>query len=155
MTTLFDALLNTARYAGITQSGRTTSQGTTFNLLIDTNRYENDDYYNNGTLFVRTGGQANKTRRITKYVQVTGTITFTPAVAAAIEIDVEYTATNASREQLSQAVNQALLEMGRCTLVNTELEVTPNQRDYDLPDGVSSVVGLRSPATRRIALSTN
>jgi hypothetical protein len=51
MSTLFDALLETAQLCGIMRSGLTTSAGTV-TTLVDTTAYETDDYFNNGTLFI-------------------------------------------------------------------------------------------------------
>lgn len=139
MSTLFDALLETAQLCGIMRSGLTTASGST-TTLIDTTAYENDDYYNNGTLFIRSGTYANTTKRITDFVQSSGTLTFTPAVTPdAVAANVYYSVTNARREALVQSINQAMLFMGEYTLLDETLTVTDNATEYTLPSGVSNV----------------
>lgn len=141
MTELYDVLIDTARFAGITYSGITTSTPSDDILesLVDTSRHEPDDYYNNGTLFIRSGENKRKTRRITKYTNASGIIMFAPQVSDAIVPGVYYSATNANREHLVQAINQALLQMGPYTEIYEELQVGPNQNEYDLPSHVRNL----------------
>ena len=138
MSTLFDALLETAQLCGIMRSGLTTAEGSV-TTLVDTTAYENDDYFNNGTLFIRSGTFTNTTKRITDYMQRSGVITFTPACTDVVPASVYYSVTNARREALTQAINQALLFMGEYTLLDETPTVTDNATEYTLPSGVSNV----------------
>lgn len=146
MTTLFDALLDTARLCGILKSGKTTSNGAV-NYLVDVNRYEADDYFNNGTVFIRSAGTGNndytgKTARVLDYTQSNGYISVAPIGSASfdiIEADVYYSITNENREALTQAINQALFDMGEYTALDDTLTVVANQQEYTLPAGVSNV----------------
>lgn len=136
MTTLFDALLGTAELVGMTRSGKTTNDGTT-TTIIDTTLMDTSDSYNGGTLFLT---DASLTRRITDYVQTSGTITFTPVVTSAqAEDDHYYTVTNTRREDIVQAVNQALRQIGSVTKINDTLVVIADTQYYTLPTGVSNV----------------
>ncbi len=141
MTTLYDALLETAMLCGVTKGGQTTAQHSTpATNLIDTNRYEPDDYFNNGLLFIRSGTYAGSTRRITDYVMTTGVITFAAtSTAISIASGIYYTATNTIRDELVQAINEALLMMGEYTEVDETLTVVDNATEYTLPTGVSNV----------------
>lgn len=136
MTTLFDALLGTAQLVGMTRSGVTTSGGN-LTTIIDTTLMDTSDSYNGGTLFLT---DASLTRRITDYVQTSGTITFTPAVAAdQDDAGSYYTVTNARREDIAQAINQALRQIGNVTKINDTLSFVEDQQEYTLPTGVSNV----------------
>ena len=139
MTTLFDALLGTAELVGMTRSGKTTSAGSA-STLVDATLMDTDDSYNGGTLFWTA---SSITRRVTDYVQSSGTITFattstaiTPAQYAA---DVYYTITNTRREDIVQAVNQALRQIGAVTKINDTLSFVEDTQEYTLPAGVSNV----------------
>ena len=146
MSTLYDALLETAQICGVTFAGKSTAAGTT-TTLIDTTRYENDSYYLNGTLFIQSGTYINTSKRITGYANTTGTITFTPACAGAVPADVYYSVSNANREALVQAINQALLFMGEYTTLDETLTVTDNATEYTLPTGVSNVKRIETYTT--------
>lgn len=138
MTTLYDALLDMARNCGITASGKTTAGGSSL-YLVDTTRFEVDDYYNNGTVWIRSGDNANVTRRITDYDQSLGRVTFTPATDETVDADVYYTVTNANRGRLVQTINQALLEMGGYPTYDETLTVVNDTTEYTLPSGVRDV----------------
>lgn len=135
MTTLFDALLGTAQLVGMTRSGTATALGTT-STLVDTTLMDTSDSYNGGTLFLTA---SSLTRRITDYAQTSGTITFTP-VATAPASGSYYTVTNMRREDIVQAINQALRQIGAVTSINDTLDVIENTQEYTLPAGVSNVV---------------
>lgn len=136
MTTLFDALLGTAQLVGMTRSGVTTSGGN-LTTIIDTTLMDTSDSYNGGTLFLTDD---SLTRRITDYAQTSGTITFTPAIAAdQDDAGSYYTVTNARREDIVQAINQALRQIGNVTKINDTLSFVEDQQEYTLPTGVSNV----------------
>jgi hypothetical protein len=141
MTTLYDALLDTARLCGILKSGQATSTGAS-NYVVDTNRYEADDYFNNGTIFIRSGTYIGQTARVLDYTQSNGYISVDPTGSANFEYvnaGVYYSITNENREALAQAINQALFDMGEYTALDDTLTVVANQQEYTLPAGVSNV----------------
>lgn len=135
MTTLFDALLETARIAGVLKSGAATSLGST-TTLVDAGRREQDDYYNYGTLFLPA---TSATKLVTDFVQTTGTITFSAALSSAVASGTRYSVTNVGKEMLIQAVNAALNYMGEYTVIDETLDVTANTTEYTLPSGVTNV----------------
>ena len=136
MTTLFDALLGTAELVGMTRSGKTTNHGTA-TTIIDTTLMETSDSYNGGTLFLTDD---YLTRRITDYSQTSGTIAFTPAITdTQDDAGSYYTVTNARREDIVQAINQALRQIGAITKIDDMLVVIVNTHEYTLPTGVSNV----------------
>lgn len=140
MTTLYDTLLDTARLCGILKSGKTTLTGAT-DYLVDTNRYEPDDYFNNGTVFIRSGTYASQTGRVLDYTQSNGYIYVDPieAVNWTIPNDIYYSITNENREALVQAINQALFDIGEYTAIDDTLTVVNETSEYTLPTGVSRV----------------
>lgn len=70
-------------------SGTTTS-GATSTTLIDTARTEIDDTWNYSWLLITSGTEANRVRLITDFDAATDTITFAPAVSAAVATSVTY-----------------------------------------------------------------
>ena len=145
MTTLYDAILQTAMFSGVCVSGVSTTLGTP-TRMIDTNRHEADGYFNGGTLFIQSGAYSNTTDRIVLY----------NAAETYFELEhtsgdyypkndnypagLRYTATNQNREMLVQAVNQALVHMGLYTVTDESLVSDTSSTEYELPFGVSDVV---------------
>jgi len=149
MTTLFQAMLETARLVGGLKSG-TASAGGSVTTLIDTNRYEQADYYNSGTLFLHAHTDATLTTRtyftkvITDYALTTGTFTFGTGFGTAIAAAERYSVTNVHKESLIQAINSALTYMGDYTTIDETLTVTSNATEYTLPSGVANVKRIES-----------
>jgi len=140
MTTLFDALLATAQLVGMTRSGITTSGGS-LTTIIDTTLMDASDSYNGGTLFLTDD---LLTRRITDYAQTSGTLTFTPAISAAQDDAGSYfTVCNARREDIAQAVNQALRQIGGVTSINDALVTIAETQNYALPTGISNITRIK------------
>lgn len=139
MTTLFDAMLNLARRVRSVNTGSATSAGTTATLR-DSNRDESGDTFNGHTLFVLSGSNANSTRRISDFVSSSGTITVDTVWSAATASGDRYLISQAVREDLVQAINAALSEVGDVTNVDTSLTVVTNQTEYTLASGVQNVV---------------
>ena len=138
MTTLFNAMLGLANRGPRHWTGAATGGSTT--TLIDTvQRVEADDDFNGMTLFVLDGDNASLTRRITDFVQATHTLTI-GAFSNAMAAGDRYLISQAGREDLVQAINAALTDIGDVTQVNTSLTVVDNQTEYSLPTGVSHVV---------------
>lgn len=136
MTTLFEALLGTAELVGMTRSGVTTSGGN-LTTIIDTTLMDTSDAYNGGTLFLTDD---YLTRRITDYTQISGTIAFTPAITdTQDDAGSYYTVTNTRREDIVQAINQALRQIGAVTKIDDTLVIIANTQEYTLPMGVNNV----------------
>jgi len=136
---LFDAMLAVARRVRAMYTGSAT--GGTTNTLIDTLfRSEADDDFNGQTVFVLSGNNEKTTRTITDFVSSTHTVTVGTAWSNAIIAGVRYAITEARREDLVQAINAALEEIGEYTQVDTSLVVVDNQTEYTLPAGVHNVV---------------
>lgn len=127
MTTLFDAMLETARCLQSLRSGTATGGSTT--TLINTAMSEPDDWFNGGVLFL-PGTKVTTTP--TDWVSSTNTLTF-PALATAITAGTAYSLCGSrwSREMLVQAVNTALTEMGIPTTTSVITSVQ-DQSEYTL-----------------------
>ena len=144
MTTLFQAMLETSRLVGALKSGAATSAGSATSL-IDSNRYEVNDYYNSGTLFLHNHTDVTLTTRtyftktVTDYAQSSGTISFGAGFGSVIASGERYSVSNVHKESIIQAINSALAFMGDYTAVNEALTVVDNTTEYTLPDGVSNV----------------
>lgn len=138
MTTLFDAMVDLANNAGVTIGGRTTAVGSQL-YLTDTKRYEQDNYYKNGTVFFTSGDNAGQSRRVISYEQVSGKIEFAPQVDLPVLDEVHYTITNVSKEILIQSINNALMQMGSHIEIDDSVVIRRNTREYKLPPGVRGV----------------
>lgn len=136
MTTLFNAMYETALLSGVLVSGTGTNLGPT--TITDTKRVEVDDYFNNGTIFFLSGSLSGNAVRVRDYTQASGLITFDtqPPVSGS---SVLYALTNQSRDALVQAVNAALTYMGEYTAIDETLTITQNTTEYTLPAGISNV----------------
>lgn len=140
MATLFEVMLSLARRTRTMYYGSATG-GTTTTLIDTVNRGEEDDAWNGQTLFVLSGDNANATRQITDFVESTSTLTVGTALSNAMAAGDRYGICNAIREEMVQAINAALEEIGMITQVDdTSLTVVDNQTEYTLPSGVANVV---------------
>lgn len=138
MSTLYDAILQMAMFSGVCVSGVSTTDGTS-TTLIDTDRPENDNYFNAGTLFIQSGTFQGISKRIKNYNAADTVFEVDTSFEGVIPAGVRYTAVNQNREMLVQAVNQALLHMGLYTVVDESL-TGHSFTEYELPDGVSDIV---------------
>lgn len=138
MTTLYDAILQTAMFSGVCVSGVSSANGTP-DKLIDSARREQEGYFDGGTLFLQSGTFARTTRNIKKYSLADNSFEFTESLDNIVPAGTRYTAVNQNREMLVQAVNQALLHMGLYTVIDDSLTGSTST-EYILPDGVSDVV---------------
>lgn len=146
MTTLFDALLTTAQLVGMTRSGVNTASGNG-TTIIDSTLGDTTDAYNGGTIFLTSVLDVPTfvpaSRRIVAYWQTSGTVTFTPTVTVPGNVFTAgsnyFTLTNARREDIVQAVNMALRQIGAVTKISDALVVINNTQTYALPTGVSNV----------------
>ena len=138
MTTLFQAMLDLANLLKNSVQGTATGGGAT--SLACTSLTEPDDWYNGGTIFFLTGNNAGKSAIITDWVNSTATFSFvTPGAACAAGN--RFAAINAmyARENMVQAVNEALTDIGGGSQFDTTLTTVANQEQYSLPAGVFGV----------------
>lgn len=138
MTTLYDAILQTAMFSGVCVSGLSSADGTR-TKLIDADRHEAEGYFNAGTLFVQSGTFRGLSRRIENYSLADKYFEFATDFEDIIPAGVRYTAVNQNREMLVQAVNQALLHMGLYTAIDESM-TGDSFTEYDLPDNISNIV---------------
>lgn len=136
MTTLFNAMYETALLSGVLVSGTGTNLGPT--TITDTKRVEVDDYFNNGTIFFLSGSLSGKAVRVVDYTQASGLITFDTQQTGS-DSSALYALTNQSRDAFVQAVNAALTYMGEYTAIDETLTITQNTTEYTLPAGISNV----------------
>lgn len=139
MTTLYDAMLQTAMFSGVCVSGISTALGTT-KRIYDADRHEADGYFNSGTLFVQSGVYSGSTDRIVLYNAAETYFELQHTQEKAYPLGLRYTATNQNRGMLVQAVNQALIHMGLYTVTDDSLVPDTSDTELDLPYGVSDVV---------------
>lgn len=90
---------------GIQEEGGKASSGTT-NTLIDLARVEPDDWWNGGKIFILPLLDDGKIYEVTvtDFVKSTGTLTFTPAIPAAVTTE-SYTLRRSYQTQINQAGN--------------------------------------------------
>lgn len=141
------AILEVALRSCEVYSGTATGGGAT--TLIDTNQVSTaNDFYNGGTMVFLSGtGLIGTTRVITDYDNTTKTFTF--ATGTAIAAGVKYAAirANLTRQDLVNAINAALADMGNITQHDDTTVVTADTEEYDLPAGVANVVQVQVSAS--------
>jgi len=136
---LFDALYNLAFVLqDFVRSTATAGSQTT--LYDNAARFEPDDYFNNGTLFIRSGNNADKAAVITDWDKTATKFTFpnltllcaTGDIYAAIPKDFP-------KGVMIESINQALLEIGKLPKTDVTLPTVAYQEEYALPTGVDDV----------------
>lgn len=137
MTTLKEAMLETARILGIVREGVATGGSVT--TLIDTILDEPNDYFTKGTLWVLTSTNNAALCQVVK-AYAERTITLTTAVSNAIVAGDTYAvaAPLFPKHALLQAVNKAL-RFEHIIKTDDTLTVTANTQEYSLLSGVSNV----------------
>ena len=119
-----------------------TATGGTTLTVVDTSRYEDDDYFNskNSFIYIRSGTYAGAYRRITDFAVVTGTgtITFAPAVGGDIVSGVTYSIhTTFSRDEVVEAINTAIDMVAEEAMVwvidETTITLAADTFEYSLP----------------------
>jgi hypothetical protein len=118
-----------------------TATGGSSTTVVDTSRYEDDDYFNskNSFIYIRTGTYAGAYRRITDFVQsATPTITFSPAVGGSIVATDTYSIhTNFSRDEVVEAINTAIDMVAEEAMVwvidESTVTLAADTYEYDLP----------------------
>lgn len=137
MTTLVEAMLETARLVTPIVEGTATGGSTT--TLIDTNRTEPPEFFTGGILFMTGGDLSGSCYAITGYGENTMTI---PTAAAAVSNGDTYAAVPGGyfdKETLKQAIFYGLRGYGLIMLVDESLSFVAEQAEYDLPANVSNI----------------
>lgn len=137
MTTLVEAMLETARLVAPVVDGTATGGSTT--TLVDTNRVEAPETFTGGILFMTSGDLSGNCYPITGFGENTITI---PTVGVPVSAGDTYTAVPSGwfdKETLKQAIFYGLRQYGNIMLVDESLTVVTDQSEYDLPANVSNV----------------
>jgi len=139
MTTLFDATLALARLLGNVRDSTTTGAGTA-TTVVDSTRTEADDFWNGGTLWVTSGTQSGKSRKITDWA-FTGTTFTIPTTSTAVGSSATYSVITADwpQDKLNSFINAALRDIGDVPAEDATLTTVGGQEQYTLPTGVSDV----------------
>jgi len=146
MTTIHEAALELARITASVVEGAATANGA-WATLTDTNRYEGDDYFNRGVIWMLSGDNEGICRTITDWVNSTKTFTFLDFTYGVLEGDV-YAACpgDFTKDVFFQYINVALRKLGRRVTADISLETAAGQESYALPEGVVDV--------RRVEIAT-
>jgi len=139
MTTLFDVSLALAKVLGNVRSSTTTSAGTA-TTVIDTTRTEPVDFWNGGTLWMTSGTDLGKSRKITDWA-LSGTTFTVPTMTSAPGSGAAYSVITADwpQDKLWDFINEALQDMGDVPVQDSTLTTVADQEQYTLPSGVYDV----------------
>lgn len=139
MTTTFDIMLGMVDLLRDTYRGTATGGSTT--TLVDAAQTAQNDWFNGGTIFFVTGGNAGKSAVVSDYANTTTTFTFAAQTAACANGD-QYAVVSKffPRAELMRAINAALGEIGQSVSTNATLTGASGTYTYALPSGVSNIV---------------
>lgn len=139
MAILFDVLYRARSILRGERNG-TASNGAT-NAIYDTLQSELNDYFNGGVIFVFTGNNANKSRRISDWDSAQFKFTFSSMGALACGEGDLYAAFDAryTRQDLVSSVNRALGVIGPFDEKDETITTTSNTERYALTAGVAGV----------------
>lgn len=140
MTTVFDMALKVVKEAQDVIEGTATGGSETTLLDSVLLAAQPNDYFNGGSLWIKSGAQAGKVFAVTDFATTTGTVTFA-AVAGAIAAGVRYAiARNAYPwEQIVSAIGRAL-EGAYVTGMNSALTGDGESLEFTLPAGAYDVL---------------
>lgn len=136
---LFDALWDLAFV--LQDFVRGTATGGSTSTLVDTvGRFEGEDFYDNGTLFIESGSLADTSLVISAWNGTTKTFTFATQAQAVAASDI-YAAIpkDFPRGVLIESVNQALIDIGKLPKTNVTLTTVSTQEEYTIPAGVREI----------------
>lgn len=136
---LFDALYNLAFV--LQDFVRSTATGGSNTTLVDTvARFEQADFFDNGTLFIISGNNANKAPVISAWDSTTKTFTFADQGAACAAGNI-YAAIpkDFPKGTLVESINQALIDIGDLPKTDVTLTTVALQEEYTLPAGVEAI----------------
>jgi len=139
--TLFDLTYRLARELEILEESTATANGSS-TTVVDTYRDEDDDYFNDGTLWlVRDNGGTGALPEgsysiVQDYTQSTGTITLRSDLPAATGLGDKYAVASKRipHHVLVQGINNALFDLGTIPYTDTSsITTAANQSEYTLP----------------------
>lgn len=136
MTTLVEAMLETARIMGVVKEGTATGGSTT--TLIDTSLDDPAEYFTKGTIWILSGTYSGACDVVKMFNE--GTFTLTTTLAGAIAAGVSYA--TADSEYPKYKLKQAVLSVLRNAPIlktNDTLTITADTEEYSLPSGVFNV----------------
>ena len=139
MTTLADITLATARICAEVVDGVATGGSAT--TLVDNAVTFPNLFWNNGTIWLRSGNNIGKSAIITSYTSATWTYLFPTLTLLCAAADL-YSVSGAAypRATLVAAINQALLEMGQVTMEDlTSLTGVSATLEYSVPAGKNNI----------------
>jgi hypothetical protein len=138
MTTLADITLMTAKLIANVVEGEADSGSMT--TLVDASRDEGDDYFARGTIWFLDGDNDGVSALISAWDDAATEFTF-GALSNTVSAGDRYAATGKfyPRQQMIQAVNKALNEMGLIVTEDMSLACDGSQR-YTLPSGVNKLL---------------
>jgi hypothetical protein len=136
---LFDALYSLGFVLIDFSRGVSSAAGSTTTLVDTDNRFEGEDFFDNGTLFITSGALASTSLPVSDWNGTTKTFTF-PTQGSAPGAGAIYAAIpkDYPRELMVESINQALVSIGELPTINT-VPTIGYQEEYVLPAGVFDV----------------
>jgi len=133
MTTLFEAVLRVGRKLQGLRSGTADSGSTT--TCVDSNRFEVNDYWNQGTFLNITNTEWS---RITDFAGDTGTFTFEEITA--VDADDKYAAIvpRFPLDAIIEGINDVLQDIEYPLEDSTSLDSSEDTTEYTLPAGITN-----------------
>lgn len=145
-TTLHDMMIAVSRVVQETREGTASAAGSTTTLVDSSLNNTPDDFWNGGTVFLRSGTNINLSRTVTDFVSSTGTVSFAGVVASTAKDDKYAIASKRfSKAMLISAINTALATIS-LPLVNETLTGT-GDLEYNIPSGVGMIVRVENAAS--------
>lgn len=133
-----EAFLRLARI--ITNVAEGTATGGSTTTLVDTARWEPDDYFTTGTIWFLSGTQVGKSAVVTGWNGTTKTFSFlTPGGAIVAGVLYAVAPRDFPRYILQQGINAALNQIGSPIEINEALLTVSGQERYTLPTGVQNI----------------
>lgn len=116
------------------------TSGSTTTLVDNVGRFEGDDFFDQGTLFMLSGNLAEQTMVISSWDGTTKTFTF-PTQGSPVGAGDDYGAIPKDYPKwlMVEAINQALIDIGKLPNTNTTLTTVTNQEEYTLPADVEDI----------------
>ena len=133
MTTLFNAVLALSRKLTAVRSGTADAGGST-TTLVDADRYEEDEFWIDGTILNITN---TEWARITDYDNTSGTFTYGTLTTAAEGDKYAAIVPKFPLDTLIESINAVLQEIKYPTEDYTSLDTATNTTEYTLPVGVN------------------
>ena len=140
--TLSEIMLDVAKLLGGFRFALATGGST--GTVIDTNRVEPDDYFNQGSLFLidTTDDLAPvlEFSEVTNFVQSTGVFTLAPVLAAAVGAGDRYgVIPSYAPDKIIEAINITLLGIPYAMSDETTIDTVADQTEYALPTHITAI----------------